>query len=340
MPPKTLPHIKRVTAKGKTYHYFRTGVHTMNERGAKVEVLTRLPDIRDPRFAASYAAAQAARTKREPVAFMTIAKLIDQYQRSTEYRKLAPNTRTLYDVYLRELDDLTGDAPADGFEQRDVRAIMDRMGDRTGAANAMLRIIGALYAWARGRQIVRRECNPSEGIPLQDKIPHKPWPGSILTAALASDKAKVRLATHLLLYTGQRIGDVMRMRWTDIKSGRIHGVQEKTGKAFAVPLHRALVEELARTPKAGMTILCRHDGQPMSDQTVRTALKKHCATFGADLVPHGLRKNAVIALLEVGCSVAEVASITQQTMRMVEEYARDRNQTTLADAAILKWNAK
>lgn len=338
--PHNLPHLKRVTAKGRTYFYFRTGVYVTNARGAKVEALTRLPDIKDKRFGGSYAAAQAARTKREPIAFLTIAKLIDQFQRSTEFRKLASNTRTLYDVYLRELHELTGDAPADDFQPRDVRAVMDRMGDRTGAANAMLKIIGALYAWGRGRQLVGRDTKPTEGVTAQDATPHRPWPESVLSAALTSKEDKVRLAAHLLLYTGQRIGDVMRMRWSDIRDGWIHGTQEKTGKEFEVPLHRNLVAELARTPKRGITILCRHDGQPMSDQTVRIALKKHCAGFGADLVPHGLRKNAVIALLEVGCSVAEVASITQQTLRMVEHYAKNRNQRTLAGAAILKWNAQ
>jgi integrase len=55
------------------------------------------------------------------------------------------------------------------------------------------------------------------------------------------------------------------------------------------------------------------------------------------LVFHGLRKSAVVTLLEAGCSDAEVAAITGQSRQMVEHYARLVNQEHLARSAILKW---
>lgn len=39
------------------------------------------------------------------------------------------------------------------------------------------------------------------------------------------------------------------------------------------------------------------------------------------LVFHGLRKSAVVFLLEAGCADAEVAAITGQSREMVEHYA-------------------
>jgi hypothetical protein len=57
------------------------------------------------------------------------------------------------------------------------------------------------------------------------------------------------------------------------------------------------------------------------------------------LVFHGLRKSAVVFLLEAGCSDAETASITGQSRDMVERYAKQANQRRLAAAAILKWEA-
>ena len=50
--------------------------------------------------------------------------------------------------------------------------------------------------------------------------------------------------------------------------------------------------------------------------------------------------HTVNALLEVGCSTAEVAAITRQSFQMVEHYARDRDQELLGSAAILEWEAK
>ena len=51
---------------------------------------------------------------------------------------------------------------------------------------------------------------------------------------------------------------------------------------------------------------------------------------------HGLRKSAVVTLLEAGCSDAEVAAITGQSRQMIEHYAKQVTQK-LAASAILKW---
>jgi len=45
----------------------------------------------------------------------------------------------------------------------------------------------------------------------------------------------------------------------------------------------------------------------------------------------------VIALLEAGCTVPETASITGQSHQMVEHYAKEVNQSRLADSAMGKW---
>ena len=52
---------------------------------------------------------------------------------------------------------------------------------------------------------------------------------------------------------------------------------------------------------------------------------------------HGLRKSAVVFLLEAGCTDAEVSAITGQSRQMVEHYAKQVNQKKLAAAAVLKW---
>jgi hypothetical protein len=48
-------------------------------------------------------------------------------------------------------------------------------------------------------------------------------------------------------------------------------------------------------------------------------------------------KSAVVMLLEVGCTTAEVQAITGQSMQMVEHYAKQVSQKKLAASAILKW---
>jgi hypothetical protein len=50
-----------------------------------------------------------------------------------------------------------------------------------------------------------------------------------------------------------------------------------------------------------------------------------------------LRKNAVNALLEAGCTPHETASITGQSVQMVEHYAKKVSQKKLGKSAMLKF---
>ena len=153
----------------------------------------------------------------------------------------------------------------------------------------------------------------------------------VLEAGLASDDATVRLAVHLLYFTGQRIGDVMKMRWGDIRGGYIYVKQTKTKKIVEPPLSAELKAELDRTPKTAVTIVTGiNEGQ------LRRKLQAFTAGLGAKTVPHGLRKNAVNALLEAGCTIAEVSAITGQTHQVVEHYAAKVNRKKLGGAAIYK----
>ena len=338
MPHKYPKHVKRVTAKGKVYFYFDTGTRAPDKNGDLQKVYVRLPDVRAADFGDKLAAAQAARTKRQrQQMMMTVERMATLYQDSREWRALAKNTQDLYTIYLRDVNKYLGHAPAHDVIPSDVETMLDRMGARPGAANAAMRVLGALYAWGRKRSHIGGAINPTSGIKDIPAGEHKAWPEYVVQAALQSPDERVRLATHLLLYTGQRIGDVMAMRWGDIRDGVIQVRQQKTGKELSIPLHSALAAELQRTSRRGMTIITSRDGKAMTDQTIRRYIKAHGRQFGLQIVPHGLRKNAVIALLESGCSVAETAAITGQTYGMVEHYAKQINQARMASAAIIKW---
>lgn len=330
--PRELPkHVRKKVAKGRTYYYFDTG---QREHGKPI--LKRLPDIRDPDFGRMLSAAQSGRTRRGNVkGVLTIARLADLYEKSPDFRNLADATRRSYELNLDKARKRLGIAPADELKPSDVRIVVDEMADQTGAANQFVRVLGSLYAWGRKRGHVTAE--PVKGVALFAQDPHEPWPEWLLNEAL-NDEA-VRLPVALLYYTAQRIGDVCRMRWSDVREGVITVKQEKTGKTLAIPFHAELAKLLAVAPKEGLTILAR-DGQPVRYGYLLGKLQAWAKQRGVHVVPHGLRKNAVIALLEVGCSVAETSAISGQTLGLVEHYAKQRDQAKLASAAILRWENK
>lgn len=328
--PRDLPkHVRRKVAKGKTYYYFDTGTKANGK-----PVLKRLPDLRDPDFGRMLSAAQSGRTRRGKInGVLTIAGLADLYEKSPEFRKLAPRTRQNYECYLDRARQRLGIAPANELKPQDVRLVHDEMADQTGAANQFVRVLGSLYSWGRKRGHVA--AKPTEGVDLFDETPHEPWPQWLLEEAL-QDK-EVQLPVALLYYTAQRIGDVCRMRWSDVRDGAIAVKQEKTGKSLSIPFHAELANLLAEQPRDALTILSR-EGRKLREAGLRGTLKAWASDRGQEIVPHGLRKNAVIALLECGCSIAETAAISGQTLQMVEHYAKERNQAKLASAAILRWN--
>lgn len=328
---KTLEHVKPVRAKGRWYYYFRTGQFDAKGR----EIRKRLPDMDAPNFFDVYAAMLGHRTRRANVATaMTLKQLVDLYMSSDKFRKMAANSQTLYTTYLHQLVALLGPAPAQELERKDFVLLLDRMANKPAAANIVLAVARGVYRWGRDRGHVT--VDPLKEIDAMEVGEHQPWPMDKVHLALACDDDRARLAVHLLYYTGQRIGDVIRMRWSDIQDGRIFVRQQKTGKELLVPLHPALVKELARHPRSLTTIIPGTKGKPILAVTVRKLIQN---IVGAGHVPHGLRKNAVIALLECECTMAEVSAITGQSLGMVEYYAKGRVQRGLADSAILKWKA-
>src|SRR6188474_1648609 len=59
---------------------------------------------------------------------------------------------------------------------------------------------------------------------------------------------RAHLALSLLLYTGQRRSDVVRMGRQHIRDGMLHIRQVKTGAQLAIPVHSVLDAIIADTP--------------------------------------------------------------------------------------------
>ncbi len=108
-------------------------------------------------------------------------------------------------------------------------------------------------------------------------------------------------------------------------------------------MHRDLKAVLESVPRRSLTVLSNTRTHPWTADGFKTSwgneLDRPVMKPLHGLVFHGLRKSSVVFLFEAGCTGAEVAAITGQSMQMVEHYAREVNQKKLAAAAVLKWEA-
>lgn len=341
MKTKTLPHVHPKKAKGKLYYYFDTGARKPN--GARI--LSRLPDIRDPKFPDAYKAAKAQRTKKKGAeGVKNFDWLCRLYERSPEWRELSESTKALYTLHLSYANenfrsDGRGSWPLSIITDEHMLTLRDQYADKPGTANMILKAVGSLYAWGakKGRRYVKE--NIAGGIDPFQMGEHEPWPEWLIEEAL-NDPA-VRLPVGLLYFIGQRIGDTVKLGSQNMVGGAIRLTQQKTGTALTIAVHSRLVRIIEEdAPKGAMLFLLNERGKPMKEQALRVRLQKWAAARGIKVVPHGLRKNAVNALLEAGCSSAEVSAITGQSMQMIEHYAKRRDKAHLATSAILKFEAR
>ena len=325
-------NVHRTVARGREYFTYQKG------RGTKVAgPRVKLPHPSDPEFWPAYYAF-SKREAPKPAEGSFVA-LIAAYRGSDEWCKdLAETTKVEWSRYLGRIEKAWRPLAVLNLEPKHVVALRDKFADTPAAANNLLRCLSAMVSWS----VLRgwRSDNPCLIVPkLNRSVPYAPWPWS--TIEILRERAPLELwwAAAIALYSGQRQGDVLRMKWSDIRDNLMSVVQEKTGTHLEVQVHRNLAAVLATIPKRSIFILTNSKAAPWTKDGFRTSWGRMAKRLKLDegLVFHGLRKSAVVMLLEAGCTDAEVSAITGQSRKMVEHYAQQVNRRRLAASAILKW---
>src|SRR2546430_7321185 len=142
----------------------------------------------------------------------------------------------------------------------------------------------------------------------------------------------------LLLYSGQRRGDVIRMGPQHVRSGVLYVKQEKTGAELAIPVHPELATVIASAPSGHLTFLTTRVGRPFEASTFSHWFRDQCDKAGLPhCSAHGLRKAAARRLAEAGCTAHEIGAITgHASLTELVRYTRAADQRRLAEAAMTK----
>jgi integrase len=140
------------------------------------------------------------------------------------------------------------------------------------------------------------------------------------------------MALLLLLFTGQRVGDIAAMKWNQYDGRGIGVRQQKTSALLWIPCHARLKVALDAAPRHSEFIVGKNFTGDGLSNVVRRALRR----IGAEqYTTHGLRKNAAIALAEVGCTPQEIAAVTgHRSWKMIQHYIAGADQKRLAKQAI------
>jgi integrase len=323
-------------------------VHEYRDRHGRLRRYVRRPGSRrvalpglvgSPEFLQAYqdAVTGAVLRPRVPKAG-TLAALAAEFFGSTEFANLKPSSQRIYRVALEPVLAVDGHRLVRDLPPDKARKIIQEIGaKRPALANLTKSVLRRLFSFAIA--IGQRRDNPFDAVPRYKIGTHHTWTDAELAAYENrwSLGTRERLGFDLLLYTAQRVGDVVRMQRSHIRNGVITITQQKTGAEVFVPLHPALARSIKAGPVKGVYLIGDKNGRPILARTLSDLISSavRAARLPPQCVAHGLRKAALRRLAEHGASSKEMQAVSgHRSLREIERYTQAADQQRLAKAAI------
>lgn len=330
---------------GKPRFYFR-------RPGFKAVPLPGLPW--SPEFMTAYEAALAGQpspiggARVKPGTFRALAV---SYFASVGYRSMASSTQSVYrniiERFCRETDkdgNAHGDKSAATLQREHIVKLMAARAEQPDSANGLRKVLRAMMKHAVEAGL--RADDPTRNvraIRVKSDGFHS-WTDDEIAQFEAKHAvgSRARLALALLLYSGQRRSDVVRMGRQHIRDGILQVRQMKTGAYLEIPVHAALAQIIAEASAGNLTFLTTQFGKPFTAPGFGNWFREQCNDAGLPhCSAHGLRKAAARRLAEAGCTEHEIASITgHASLREIVRYTKAADQRRLARSAIDKVSAK
>jgi integrase len=265
-----------------------------------------------------------------PADFSTVAAIIADYRAHDSFRELAPATKLYYERWLRDIGEMWG--------SRRVALINKEMCETY--LNSIISLGGRREARAVLRQLLHRAvsrsklaANPTNDIEIRSpKARQEYFDDADLERFVEACRAHpthgrmVYIAFMLLLFTGQRPADTLRMTWRQYDGRSIRLRQRKTKKWVEVPAHPQLKEMLdALRPEAGGMLINMHVGRPVSEKMLSVRFIEVRKAAGLETKQaRDLRRTAVVRMAEGGAEIQDIAAVTghsiERTRGILEVY--------------------
>jgi integrase len=283
----------------------------------------------------------ATHKRSEPASFRWLCQ---QYYASAKFlQELAPSTqavrRGILDGICQRLasdesGEHIGDFPYAEMEPRDIAKLRDEKAATPEAANNLVKVLRQLFTWACSNDYRYAEKNPARDVA---KLRSRNLDG--IRAWTEEDAAryearhpigtKARLAFDLLIYTGVRRSDVVKLgpqmeRWITetLPDGTTVDVQklvftETKGASWPVKTHQLPILPPLRLSIAAtkdrighLVYLVTSYGKPHSVKGFGAWFKDRCRQAGLeDLSAHGLRKLAAQRCAEAGATEHQLMAL-------------------------------
>jgi integrase len=264
----------------------------------------------------------------------TLEWLIDRYRETTSWKTFSPATRRQRENIFVNVIKSGGRSPYCEITKANIVAGRDRRAATPAQARNFLDAMRGLFKWALEAGLV--SLNPAEGIknpPRPKGDGFRPW----TEADVAAYEERWPIGTRqrvwldVLLYTGLRRGDAVRLGRQHVREGIAMIKTEKTGTAVALPILPVLAKTLAVGPCGDLTFIAGASGRPFTKESFGNEFREACRTAGVAGSAHGVRKIAATRAANAGATVPQLEAIFGwQGGAMASLYTRSADRQRLA----------
>lgn len=331
MPRPRKPYVQReVTRHGKTVWYFR------RPGGPRV----RLPGVfGSPEFSAAYEVASGGGAPARPATASkaSLRWLVDQYYDSGRFSMLQPNTKRNHRLMLESVCRTGGDLSFRGIGEADIREGLVRREKTPRMADTYVGVMRALFAFAISRQWlsvnpvgpeVRAEAHKSDG--------YHTWTPEEIERYQARHPVgtQARLALDIMLYTGLRRSDAVRLGRQHVRNGVIQIRAGKNGSEITIPLLPPLAASIEATTTGDMVFMINNRGEPWQSLRFGYWFADRCDEAKVPGRAHGLRKAGATIAANNGATAFELtAMFGWSSVKMAEIYTAKADRVRLAERA-------
>lgn len=259
------------------------------------------------------------------------------YYTSTSYQHLGASRQRSRRLILNKIAETAGNELVKNITKATIQKGMDRRASTPSAANEFLKAMRAVLDYLVGldqlkenaAKLVKYNSIDTEGFHIWtiDEVAQ-----FIEHHGLGS---KATLALALLLFTGQRRGDVIKMGPQHVKDGSLRLRRGKNGLEGTIPILPPLQAIIDQTTIGHLTFLVTTFGKPFSDAGIGNWFRDRCDEAGLKhCSAHGLRKAGATIAADMGATDEQLMALYGwKSRRQVSTYTRGANQKKLAHEA-------
>jgi integrase len=239
---------------------------------------------------------------------------INRYRASSAWNALSKASRKQRDAIYKALEKTIGREPLGRITETTIDNSMTARRDRPHSANNFLKAMRGFYAWAAGDgKLVAADPTRSAHMLKgpNDRIGFHTWTEDEATRFEAHWPlgTRARLAFDLLLFTGLRRGDVVRLGRQHARDGILTIRTEKTGTAVSMPISPPLAASITATTTGDLTYLVTREGRPFTKESFGNWFGDCCRAAGCPGSAHGLRKAGATRAAENGASERQLMAM-------------------------------